>query len=136
MSRLKEIRLSRKYNQDDIAKLLNVGRTTYTKYENGQSDLPTSSWVTLAKFYNVTVGYLIGEENVPNQNHQLFDEQGSSDSTNDSQGKERNANFAELSSEENLLLLSEIEKLSEKDKDTISALIKHMVSQNKKGDWE
>ena len=60
MSRLRELRLQRNYLQEDVAKELHVGRTTYVKYENGQSDPPTSAWIALAKFYNVTVGYLLG----------------------------------------------------------------------------
>lgn len=59
MNRLKEIREDRDLLQRDIAKLLNISQTGYSKYEVGTNDIPTESLKILAKFYNTSIDYLL-----------------------------------------------------------------------------
>ena len=47
-------------NQSDIARVLHVKQNTYSQYENEQRQIPISMLVTLARFYGVSVDYIIG----------------------------------------------------------------------------
>ena len=58
--RLKELREDRDLTQSQIAKYLNMSQTGYSKYETGENDVPTKILIELAKFYNVSVDYLLG----------------------------------------------------------------------------
>lgn len=58
--RLKELRRSRSLYQKDIAARLGIDRTTYVKYENGDSEPPLDALIELCKFYSVSLDYLVG----------------------------------------------------------------------------
>ena len=59
---IKTLRNLKNLNQKQIAEILNVSQTTYSRYENGKLDIPSKSLIKLAKFYNVSVDYLLGIE--------------------------------------------------------------------------
>lgn len=65
--RIRNIRIDRNLTQEDIAKLLNVRQNTYCQYETGILNYPLDVVVKLAKFYNVSVDYLVGltDEDTP-----------------------------------------------------------------------
>ena len=56
---LRGIREDKDIKQKDIAAYLNVSQNTYSQYENGVRQIPISLLVELAKFYNVSVDYLL-----------------------------------------------------------------------------
>jgi transcriptional regulator with XRE-family HTH domain len=58
--RLRNLREDKDLNQDEIAKLLNVSQTTYSRYESGVLDIPSLSLIKLAKFYKTSIDYLVG----------------------------------------------------------------------------
>ena len=60
MNRLKDLREDRDLLQKDIAKVLNMSQTGYSKYEVGTNDIPTKILIQLAKFYNTSVDYILG----------------------------------------------------------------------------
>ena len=60
--RLRDLRKSRLKTQQQMADLLNIRRSTYGEYERGVILPPTDKIQTLAKYFNVTVDYLIGKE--------------------------------------------------------------------------
>ncbi len=60
--RLKELRIAQKLYQKDIADMLGVDRTTYTKYESGASEPDIATLIQLADFFGVTVDYLINHK--------------------------------------------------------------------------
>lgn len=62
MERLKQLRIDSGMTQHDVARLLGVERTTYVKYEKGNSDPPTATLVRLADQFGVSVDYLIGHD--------------------------------------------------------------------------
>ncbi len=65
--RLKDLRTARKMSQDEVAKRLNVGRTTYVKYENGSIN-PSKKIQALAQLFNVSTDYLLGrDESAPEE---------------------------------------------------------------------
>ena len=57
--RLKEVRENRQLTQEKVASLLHVQQNTYSQYENGVRQIPIYLLVELAKFYNVSVDYLL-----------------------------------------------------------------------------
>ena len=58
--RLKEIRELNKKTQTDIAKVLHIKQNTYSQYENNQRQIPIEHLIALAKFYDVSVDYILG----------------------------------------------------------------------------
>ena len=41
-----------------------MSQTGYSKYETGENDIPTAILISLARFYNTSVDYLLGLTNV------------------------------------------------------------------------
>ena len=60
MLRLKDLREDHDLKQEDIAKILNISQTNYSKYELEKVNIPISSLIVLANFYNTSIDYLIG----------------------------------------------------------------------------
>lgn len=46
--------------QAELAAVLNVGQTTYSRYENGVLDIPSIALIALARYYQVSTDYLLG----------------------------------------------------------------------------
>ncbi len=58
--RLRLLREYHKLSQREIAKVLNMSQTGYSKYETGENDIPTSILIHLAEYYHVSIDYLLG----------------------------------------------------------------------------
>lgn len=58
--RLKDLRDDMDLKQEDIAKILKTTRQQYNRYETGIRELPMHHFMTLAKYYNVSLDYLSG----------------------------------------------------------------------------
>ncbi len=63
MNRLKDLREDNDLLQKDIAKLLNMSQTGYSKYETETNDIPTNILIKLANFYNTSTDYILGLTN-------------------------------------------------------------------------
>ncbi|MEI3153324.1 MAG: helix-turn-helix transcriptional regulator [Eubacteriales bacterium] len=63
--RLRDLREDHDLSQGKIAELLQVSQQHYSMYETGKRELPMHHFVTLAKFYNVSLDYLAGLTNTP-----------------------------------------------------------------------
>ena len=63
--RLRDLREDRDMNQTQIAKYLDMSQTGYSKYETGENDIPTAILIKLARFYNTSIDYLLGETDNP-----------------------------------------------------------------------
>ncbi len=61
--RIRDLREDKELNQTQVAKYLGMSQTGYSKYETGENDLPTDILIKLARFYNTSVDYLLGETN-------------------------------------------------------------------------
>lgn len=61
LKRLKELRINNKLTQLEIAKILNISRSTWTGYEYGKYQIPTLLLYEIAKKYNYSVDYLLGK---------------------------------------------------------------------------
>ncbi len=58
--RIRDLREDADISQQEIADLLNVSQTTYSRYESGVLNIPWRSLVTLAQYYKTSVDYLVG----------------------------------------------------------------------------
>ncbi|MBO5287313.1 MAG: helix-turn-helix transcriptional regulator [Clostridia bacterium] len=61
--RIRDLREDRDLNQTQVAKMLGMSQTGYSKYETGENDIPTAILIKLARFYNTSIDYLLGETN-------------------------------------------------------------------------
>ncbi|MBR2289152.1 MAG: helix-turn-helix transcriptional regulator [Clostridia bacterium] len=59
-NRIKELREDNDLTQAQIAKILNMSQTGYSKYEVGAHDIPTAILIKLSKFYQVSTDYILG----------------------------------------------------------------------------
>jgi transcriptional regulator with XRE-family HTH domain len=58
--RIRELREDRKLNQTQVAKMLGMSQTGYSKYETGENDIPTTILIKLAQFYDTSTDYILG----------------------------------------------------------------------------
>lgn len=58
--RLRDMREDKDLKQRELAEMLNVSQTTYSRYESGELDIPSATLIKLADFYNVSVDYILG----------------------------------------------------------------------------
>lgn len=66
--RIRDLREDKDLNQTEIAKMLGMSQTGYSKYETGENDIPTDILIKLADFYGVSVDYLLGRTQNPKMN--------------------------------------------------------------------
>ncbi|MBE6660478.1 MAG: helix-turn-helix transcriptional regulator [Ruminococcaceae bacterium] len=64
-NRIRDLREDKDLTQTQVAKLLGMSQTGYSKYETGENDIPTAVLIQLARFYNTSIDYLLGETNDP-----------------------------------------------------------------------
>jgi len=58
--RIRDLREDRDLSQTDVARLINVSQSTYSRYESGYLDIPSEVLIALARFYNVSTDYILG----------------------------------------------------------------------------
>ena len=58
--RIRDLREDRDLTQKQMAEMLNLSQPTYSRYESGILDIPSSVLISLAKFHKVSVDYLLG----------------------------------------------------------------------------
>lgn len=61
--RIRDLREDAGLNQTKVAEYLGMSQTGYSKYETGENDVPTEILIKLARFYDTSVDYLLGETN-------------------------------------------------------------------------
>ena len=61
--KLKEIRKSQNFTQQDMAEKLNCDVTTYARYENGDRTPPLEILIRLSEMFDVSIDYLVGRQN-------------------------------------------------------------------------
>ena len=117
MERLKILRKEKNLLQKDIAKEINVGRSTYVKYENGDSEPSLRILVELANFFNVSTDYLLEKTNIRYE-------------------KEKPVHVDELKqpslSPEEKILLSAFAKSTDDDRRVLWALLDKYMTPNEK----
>ena len=62
--RIRDLREDNDLTQTQIAQMLGMSQTGYSKYETGENDLPTQILIRLADFYHTSVDYLLGRTDI------------------------------------------------------------------------
>ena len=70
--KIKQLRKDNKITQTELGKILNVEKSTISMYENNNTQPPIQTLSTIAKYFNVTTDYLLGNE-TKNKEHNLPD---------------------------------------------------------------
>lgn len=58
--RLEDLRIDSDLTQSQVAEILNCKREVYRRYEKGIRELPLSYAIILARYYSVSIDYLVG----------------------------------------------------------------------------
>ena len=61
--RIRDLREAHDKKQTEIANMLGMSQTGYSKYETGENDIPTTVLIKLARYYDTSIDYLLGETN-------------------------------------------------------------------------
>ena len=64
MIRVKDLREDRDLSQNDVARMLNISQTNYSKYELSKINIPLETLKKLAFFFDTSVDYILGITNV------------------------------------------------------------------------
>lgn len=59
--RIRDLREDMGLNQTQVAKMLGMSQTGYSKYETGENDVPTEVLIKLSRFYDTSIDYILGE---------------------------------------------------------------------------
>lgn len=63
--RLRDLREDKDLKQVQVAALLGIQQTVYSRYERGYQTIPVEHLLVLADFYNVSTDYILGRTNNP-----------------------------------------------------------------------
>ena len=63
--RIRNFREDRDLTQKQVAEMLGMSQTGYSKYETGENDIPTQILIKLADYYNTITDYLLGRTDNP-----------------------------------------------------------------------
>ena len=59
--RIRDLRHDQDLTQTQLAKILGMSQTGYSKYETGENDIPTEILIRLSQLYNVNIDYLLDQ---------------------------------------------------------------------------
>ena len=62
-NRIRDLREDQDLNQTQVAKMLGMSQTGYSKYETGENDIPTAILIKLGDFYHVSIDQLLNRTN-------------------------------------------------------------------------
>lgn len=57
--RIRDLREDRDLTQKQLASIIGMSQTGYSKYETGENDLPTAVLIKLSEFYDTSIDYLL-----------------------------------------------------------------------------
>lgn len=66
--RLRDLREDQDMKQSEIADLLGIQQTVYSRYERGFQNIPLEHLLKLADYYNVSADYILGRTDNPKIN--------------------------------------------------------------------
>ena len=61
--RLRDLREDKDLRQEDVAEILRISQTVYSRYERGFQTIPVVHLLKLADFYQVSTDYILGRTN-------------------------------------------------------------------------
>ena len=63
---IKYYRLMKSMSKKDLANAINVTPMAISNYESGKRTIPIQHLITLAKYYNTSIDYIVGLINIEN----------------------------------------------------------------------
>jgi len=63
--RIRDLREDKDITQKEMAHILNCSQQVYSNYELGQRDIPTDILIKIARHFNTSIDYLLGETDNP-----------------------------------------------------------------------
>ena len=63
--RLKDLREDHDLKQAEVAELLGIQQTVYSRYERGFQNIPIEYLIKLAEYYKVSTDYILGLSDTP-----------------------------------------------------------------------
>lgn len=61
--RIRDLREDKDISQANLAQILGMSQTGYSKYETGENDVPTNILIKLAHYHETSVDYILGLTN-------------------------------------------------------------------------
>lgn len=58
--RIRDLREDNDLSQKQLARILSMSQTGYSKYETGENDIPTQILIKLALYYDTSTDYILG----------------------------------------------------------------------------
>ena len=58
--RIRELRIDNDMSQQEVANLIGMSQTGYSKYEIGENQPPVETLIKLAKLYGTSVDFILG----------------------------------------------------------------------------
>lgn len=62
--RIRDLREDMDITQQTIADYLHIKQNTYSQYENGQRQVPVDILIKLARYFDTSIDYLVGETDI------------------------------------------------------------------------
>ncbi len=62
---IRDLREDSDLTQQQLAEVLHISQATYSRYESGALDIPSSALIALARYYQTSVDYLLDLTNDP-----------------------------------------------------------------------
>jgi transcriptional regulator with XRE-family HTH domain len=66
LRRLRDLREDKDLKQINVAQILNIQQTVYSRYERGYQTIPLEHLIKLADFYGVSLDYIAERTDKPN----------------------------------------------------------------------
>lgn len=64
VDRIRDLREDNDLMQKEVADYLNTTQQVYSRYEKGINEMPIRHIIALARFYNVSCDYILGETDI------------------------------------------------------------------------
>jgi transcriptional regulator with XRE-family HTH domain len=117
--RLKDLRKENNMTQSDLGKILGVGKTTISMYENGNSTPNDEIKIKIAEHFDVSLDYLLGKSTIRNYK-------------NSNRSMDQLNKLIKENDINTLAAHFEGEKFTEDDLEDIENFIKYVISKKKK----
>ena len=65
--RLKDLREDHDLSQTDVADILGILQSDYSKYELGKHMMGIDKYIKLAQYYNVSIDFIVGLRDTPDK---------------------------------------------------------------------
>lgn len=112
MNRLKELRTEKKLTQKELADIIGVSKITILRWENDERQIKPDKAQELADYFDVSVGYLLGYEDLLFQIEEVEEELSKGMSVSKKMSSLASSSYDELL-KNILILLEELKKVAE-----------------------